>query len=79
MKSLKAILLQHLKNRQHLSTWECEAIAKEAHFKISNYERRMRELCEEREGFDPEVMSIKNNKGVITGYKLFQKGQATLF
>ena len=73
-KSLKQILIESLKNRNgYLSTWEAEAITKEAGYKISNYERRMREM----EGVEA-IYKNPITKDIITGYRLKQQ-KITLF
>jgi len=45
-----------------------EALAREAGYKISNAERRLRELCEEDDNGYAPIRPIKNEKGYIIGY-----------
>jgi hypothetical protein len=45
-----------------------EYLAREAGYKVSNAERRLRELCEPNEAGYAPVSAIRNDKGYITGY-----------
>ena len=64
--SLKAELLKRVKSRNgEIYTFaEVESLCKELKYKISNAERRLRELCDEG-GITP----LYHSKGYITGYK----------
>jgi|GEM_PF-2669639 len=62
--SLKKILYRELELRNEISFSEVEKIAKENGYKISNAERRMRELMEKG-----SVEPILTEKGHIRGYR----------
>lgn len=63
--SLKETLYQTIKDEDFIRLDELHRIAIEGYFKISNAERRLRELV--NSGL---VTAIRNNKGVIIAYKL---------
>jgi hypothetical protein len=51
-----------------------EDLAREAEHKVSNAERRLRELCDPNDAGYAPVKAIRNDKGFITGY-LYQEPQ----
>jgi len=61
--SLKQILYQEIKSRGNLTLNQIEAICHDHGYKISNAERRLRELMA-----TGSISPIKNSKGAIIGY-----------
>jgi len=62
--SLKQKLFNFIQLNKSMSTWELYEISKQEGVKVSNSERRLRELMNE----DPNIKADKNERGVITGY-----------
>jgi len=65
--SLKETLKNHIsrKNGEVLSFEEMETICKREGRRVSNGERRLREI--------PEIESVKSKKGHIVGYRWWRK------
>ena len=73
MASLKSKLYEQVKRYRSMSINDVEFICKANNYKISNGERRMREICE-----GDEIQPIYKNpitKDVITGYKVKQPNE----
>lgn len=63
--SLKQLLYQEIKSRGNLTLNEVEKICHDNSFKLSNAERRCRELMA-----NGSIIPIKNIKGAIIGYSI---------
>lgn len=68
--SLKSLLLQEIKSRGNLTLNEVEKICHDNSFKLSNAERRCRELMA-----NCSISPIKNSKGAIIGYSIAPEPQ----
>lgn len=68
--SLKTKLFEAIKGTypNMFSLERVEDLAREAGYKVSNAERRLRELCEENDAGYAPVRTIRNEKGFIVGY-----------
>lgn len=66
--SLKTLLKDYIKQRGYASYQELEDIARINGYKVSNMERRIREICHEE-----NIKPITNNKKHIIGYQVFKK------
>lgn len=65
--SLKQILLDVIQDEGELSTYQMETIAHQNNYKVSNAERRLRELINEG-----KILPKRNEKRAIIGYKKAQ-------
>jgi len=68
--SLKGKLFEAIKGGypNMFSQERVEDLAREAGYKVSNAERRLRELCEEDDAGYAPVRATRNEKGFIMGY-----------
>lgn len=67
--SLKSLLFQEIKSRGSLTLNEVEKICHEAKYKLSNAERRLRELMA-----TGSVKPLKCENGAIIGYSIATQG-----
>ncbi len=64
--SLKSTIQYYLEKNKYLSLQELESLCKSEGYKLSNAERRLRELM----AVTPSIKSVKNSAGAIIAYKL---------
>lgn len=72
MISFKNKLKEYIFQRGEVTVNELENLARTENRKISNMERRMREIVE-----DGKIAPIKNKKGIVIGYEVFEYKRAT--
>lgn len=71
-KSLKSILIENIRKFRKLRYEEAVKIAVEEGFRVSNMERRMREIIAESECIRPEYAKSKRGTTYIKGYTYIQ-------
>lgn len=71
--SLSKIIHQLIESQGEISLNELEEICHQEHYKLSNAERRARELMANK-----LISPIKNSKGAIIGYKKFEETEQSI-
>jgi hypothetical protein len=66
---LKVLLYDEIQRRGSIRLEEAYQLTRDNGYDYDNCKRRMRELMEEKDGNEPDIAPIRNEKKIIIGYR----------